>query len=203
VTNPDESTVGRVVSLYRYPVKSMQGEELDAIAVTGVGLQGDRAYALVDLAEGKVVSAKNPRKWGKLIDCCARFTEAPAPAATMPPVLITLPDGTQCGSVQENVHDVLSRALDRAVELRRPAPERQTLEIYWPEMSGLPHMDTVTDQRIPPGTFFDEAHIHLLTTATLDRLQELHRPGKFDARRFRPNIVVEPLNDAGFVGTAG
>ena len=177
----------------------MQGEVLDAVAITGLGLLGDRAYALVDLAEGKVVSAKNPRKWGKLIDFRAQYAEPPAPAAPMPPVLITLPDGTPYGSTRNDIHEVLSRALDRPVELRRPVPVRQALEIYWPEMQGLPHQDAVTDQLMPPGTFFDEAHIHLLSTATLERLQQLHQPSQWDVRRFRPNIVVAPIEDRGFV----
>jgi len=40
------------------------------------------------------------------------------------------------------------------------------------------------------GTFFDTAVVHLLTTATIDRLRGLYPPGRFEARRFRPNIVV-------------
>ena len=48
---------GSVVALWRYPVKSMMGEELNASAVTDRGLLGDRAYALVDRSDGKVASA--------------------------------------------------------------------------------------------------------------------------------------------------
>jgi len=43
-----------VLSLWRYPVKSMAGEELEAVEVTARGLNGDRAYALVDTAAKKV-----------------------------------------------------------------------------------------------------------------------------------------------------
>lgn len=57
-----------MVSLWRYPVKSMMGEELNAAGLTERGLLRDRAYALVDPSNGKVVSAKNPRKWGRLLD---------------------------------------------------------------------------------------------------------------------------------------
>ena len=58
-------------------------------------------------------------------------------------------------------------------------------------MAGLDHRDTVTDFTLPEGTFFDVAMVHLLTTATLDRLRELYPQGRFEVRRFRPNIVVQ------------
>jgi uncharacterized protein YcbX len=64
-------------SIFRYPVKSMLGEEIDSAAVTARGLAGDRAYALVDAQSGKVASAKNPRKWGRLFECSARFLAEP------------------------------------------------------------------------------------------------------------------------------
>ncbi|HEY6885732.1 MAG TPA: MOSC N-terminal beta barrel domain-containing protein, partial [Nitrososphaeraceae archaeon] len=62
------TATGTVVSLWRYPVKSMMGEELNSSHVTERGLVGDRTYAVVDKQTGKVASAKNPRKWGKLFD---------------------------------------------------------------------------------------------------------------------------------------
>jgi len=58
-------------------------------------------------------------------------------------------------------------------------------------MEGLDHRDTVTEFTLPEGTFFDCATVHLLTTATLDRLRELYPQGRFEVRRFRPNIVVQ------------
>ena len=61
-------------------------------------------------------------------------------------------------------------------------------------MEGLDYRDTVTSFALPEGTFFDCAAVHLLTTATLDRLRELYQHGRFEARRFRPNIVLEPAS---------
>ena len=57
---------------------------------------------------------------------------------------------------------------------------------------------------IPEGTFFDCAVVHLLTTATLDRLQLLYPPGRFEVRRFRPNMVVATGNgEKDFVENGG
>jgi uncharacterized protein YcbX len=187
--------LGSVVSLWRHPVKSMMGEELNATAVTERGLLGDRAYALVDSSEGKVASAKNPRKWPHLFDFRATFLEPPRLSTNVPAVRITLPDGGMATSQQSDLNQILSQALNRQVTLN--ATERGQVgpanaEEYWPDMEGLDYRDTVTDFALPEGTFFDCAPVHLLTTATLDRLRELYPNGRFEVRRFRPNVVVEP-----------
>src|SRR3982750_3500580 len=97
---------GSIVALWRYPVKSMMGEELNASAVTQRGMLGDRAYALVDRADGKVASAKNPRKWPQLFDCRAAFVDPPRPGAVLPPVRLTLPDGTMLSSTQTDLNQI-------------------------------------------------------------------------------------------------
>lgn len=188
------SAVGSVVSLWRYPVKSMMGEELNAAELGEWGLVGDRAYGLVDSADGKVATAKNPRKWPQLFDFRAAFVDPPRTGAATPPIRITLPDGTLLSSEQRDLNQILSQALNREVTLgiveRRPREAVASSEEYWPDMEGLDHRDTVTDFALPAGTFFDSAVIHLLTTATLERLRELYPAGRFEVRRFRPNIVV-------------
>ena len=59
----------------------------------------------------------------------------------------------------------------------------------------MDHRDTVTNFGLPEGTFFDCAVVHLLTTATLDRLRGLYAQRRFEVRRFRPNFVVETVSD--------
>jgi uncharacterized protein len=62
-------------------------------------------------------------------------------------------------------------------------------------MAELDHQDVITDEAMPPGTFFDLAGVHVLTTSTIDRLRELHPRGRFEVRRFRPNVVVHVGDD--------
>ena len=193
-----------VVGLWRYPVKSMMGEELNASEVTERGLLGDRQFAVVDRSTGKVGGAKNPRKWGNFFDFRASYVEPPTSGARIPPVRMTLPDGTAVTSEQEDVAQVLSRAFGRDVTLEEArADERSsgaTAEEYWPDMPGLDYRNTLTDFELPAGTFFDIAVVHVLTTATIDRLRELYPQGRFEIRRFRPNIVVSTgAEDRGFV----
>jgi uncharacterized protein len=203
-----QNNLGTVVSLWRYPVKSMMGEELNATGVTQGGLLGDRAYALVDSSTEKVASAKNPRKWAKLFDFRAALAEPPRTGEKIPPVRVTLPDGTIVTSVQSDANQILSDVLGREVTLQSrelaqqevvettlPNPWTPTYEEYWPDMEDLTYRDTITHEEMPEGTFFDLAVIHILTTATIDRLRELYPQGRFEVRRFRPNIVVEPSSD--------
>ena len=203
MSDTTQTVVGSVVSLWRYPVKSMMGEELNAADVTERGLLGDRAYALMDPVTGKVASAKNPRKWGKLFDFRAAYITPPRLGEQMPPVRVTLPDSTTVTSAQPDLYDILSNVLGREVTLGKPAPKAPSLEEYWPDMEGLVHRETITDEAMPPETFFDFAVIHVLTTATLERLRELYPQGRFEARRFRPNVVVEvPSGETDFVEDA-
>jgi len=191
MTNQTQSSSGSVVSLWRYPVKSMMGEELNATEVTERGLLGDRAYGLVDDSDGKVASAKNPGKWPRLFDFRATFIEPLHAGAKVPPVRIVLPDGTSVTSDQRDLNQILSNALERPVTLSSARHGAVDVEEYWPDIEGLDHRDTVTDFTLPEGTFFDASVVHLLTTATLDRLRELYPQGRFEVRRFRPNVVVE------------
>ena len=198
---------GSVIALKRYPVKSMMGEELNAVEVNEVGLLCDRAYAIVDSSDGKVASAKNPRKWPDLFHFRAEFVNSPQPGSKPPPVRITLPDGALVTSDQADISQILSRVLSRTVTfdpvnhrpqevatmISRPGSIAKAEE-YWPDIEGLDHRDTVTDFALPEGTFFDTAVVHVLTTATLDRLRDAYPQGRFETLRFRPNIVVQTKN---------
>lgn len=208
-------SIGSIVSLWRYPVKSMMGEEMNAVDVTEGGLSGDRAYAVVDQSDAKVASAKNPRKWPHLFDFRAALTDGSPTGVKPPPVRITLPDGTVVNSEQADVNRILSDVLNREVTLNAAAhasgratpsspasAQPATAEEYWPNIEGLEFQDTVTEFGLPEGTFFDSAFVHLLTTATIDRLRELYPQGRFETRRFRPNMVVQTTGERDFVENA-
>ncbi len=185
--------VGSVVSVWRYPIKSMMGEELNAAQFAEQGLVGDRAYALIDAETGKTISAKYPRKWGKMFDCRAALN---APAQ----IKIMLPDGQVVISDAAEAEALLSEAFGRRVKLSTQPPAEPSIEMYTPDIDGLPDQDAVTDAAIRNQTFFDAATVHLLTTATLDQLQAFTPTSRFETRRFRPNLVIRPSEGAtGFV----
>jgi uncharacterized protein len=191
------------------------GEKLEAADVTGTGLVGDRVYALIDPETGKVMSGKNPRLGPNLLGCRAAFVEAPQAGAEPPPVRITLPTGASVRSDAPDVDAILSGFLGRPVRLERAAPEDFTIDQYHPDIEDLDpegHRDTVTESKlgsaffaqaglpsaVPVGAFFDLFPVSVLTTSTLDRLNELRPESRFDERRFRMNVIVD-THEAGFV----
>ena len=190
--------IGSVASLWRYPVKSMMGEQLANAYFSERGMLGDRNYALVDTASGKVVSAKNPRKWPSMFKFSAAYLTPPQKGAPISPVRIDLPDGTSVTSDSPAASKAIGKALDREVRLACESPGKPTLEEYWPDLDSLVHRDEVTEEAMPPGTFFDCGPVHVLTTATLAKLTELYPAGKFEPRRFRPNLLVATKQPGGW-----
>jgi uncharacterized protein len=192
--------VGTVKALWRYPVKSMLGECVDELVLTERGLWGDRAFALWDAQSQKVASAKNPKKWAQLLTFQSRLIPS-SPAQGDPALVeIILPDGRVITSDRPEVNTLLSAALGRQVQLVSAPPARASIEHYWPEVEGTAHQDTVTQIVMPSGTFFDACPVHAISTATLAQLQALSPSSNFDTRRFRPNIVIQPVEGAeGFI----
>ena len=199
-----EAPVGTVSEMWRYPVKSMQGERVEASVVTPRGMPGDRAYALVDVETGRLASAKHPRRWGHLMECSASVVDAGDP----PSVRITLPDGTSLPA-GPGAAEVLSRSLGRPVRVVSAAPQGAALEEMWMEEKGPslygPVVGREGDQAVidvapalgaPPGTLFDFSAVHLVTSTALAAVAGV-LPGGVDVRRFRPNLVIDNGADDG------
>jgi uncharacterized protein len=196
-------SLGSVLTIWRYPVKSMQGEEVCSSRFAERGLVGDRAYALIERSTGRIASAKNPRKWFRLFTFTARMTEEPDRQAERPRVAIIFPDGTQVYSDQPDIDAIMSGALERDVTLCAQVPDTPQLEKFWPDIDNVAKPEAVTEEEIPPGTFFDGDIVHLLTTASLQTLNNAYPGSIFDARRFRPNLIIAtPPERLGFVENA-
>jgi uncharacterized protein YcbX len=192
----------------------MSGESLAEAELTARGILGDRAHALIDMETGKVVSAKSVKLFPDLLNCQATFVESPRSGRELPPVRITLPDGQAVTSDSPEVDRTLSAYFGRSVRLARSAPADFTIDMYLPDIEGAAapdRRDTVVDQKlgaayfaeaglpspVPVGAFFDLFPVSVLTTSTLARLSELAPGSRFDARRFRMNVIVT-TTEAGF-----
>src|SRR5262249_44730424 len=151
--------------LWRFPVKSMQGDRVEQIHLGPGGAEGDRALAVVDPVARKVLSAK---RYADLLMASARYVGDG--------IVITLPDGTEVAADDPSVHARLSDWLGKDVRLEAPPTDAvYPMEMY----SGMSDENTpLFDWPGPPGTWLDLADAHFLTTASL---------GDWDVRRFRPN----------------
>lgn len=208
-------SVGRISAVWRFPVKSMQGETLLAAELSERGIVGDRAYALTDVETRKVVSAKSVKLFPAMFGCRASFVEPPALDAAIPPVVITMADGTSVRSDAADCDEVLSGFFGRKVVLSAAAPADFTIDQYHPDIEDADpagHRDTVVEAKlgaaffadigepspVPAGAFFDLFPVSLVTSSTLRTLGDLAPNSRFDVRRFRMNLVVE-TETPGFV----
>jgi hypothetical protein len=174
--------VGTVAELWRYPVKSFQGERVEELSIGPGGAAGDRTLAVVDPAARKVLSAK---RYADLLMASARLDGDE--------VIVTLPSGDAYAASDPGVHAVLSAWLDKEVRLEPPPTDGVfPMEMY----TGMSDESTpLFDWPGPPGTWLDLADAHWLTTASLAAAEALHPDGSWDVRRFRPTALIETTDD--------
>lgn len=195
----------RITELWRYPVKSMLGERLDAADIGEHGVGGDRSFALVDVQTGKICSAKRYDLWGKLYRFRASLVR-PGLAA------LVFPDGSEHTTDEPGIDDALTRALGRPVTLCSTAPAGGVYEEVWDPAKGSRMYGPATGEEFggeavidvgasfwSPGDFFDAVPIHFITTNTIEEFRRREPGSAFDVRRFRPNLVIEVDGAEGFV----
>jgi uncharacterized protein len=204
------SRVGSVASVWRYPAKSMMGDEFASVPVDTGGVVGDRGWAVRDEVRGGIRGAK---KIGGLMRLHARYVDEPRAGAAPPAIEIEAPDGRRVRSDAADVDARLSELLDHPVSLcalrpasdvehyRRGAPDHEDFETEarsifgrepdepLPTFEGLP-LDVLIQFESPPGTYFDAFPIHVVTDRSFATLAALAPESAFDVRRFRPNVVV-------------
>lgn len=169
------TVVAKVAGLYRYPVQSVQGEELSTLAFGSKGVPGDRAFSIADLERNVVAHVSAARKnYRAMFNWHARFVSEPVLEKELPVIEIDFADGTAMRSDDAGIDKAISDRLEIDAALVRN-----------------------NGSRIP--ILFESSPCHLLTTATLKRLQQEHEAGIFLPARFRPNIFLDAGSEIGFV----
>jgi uncharacterized protein YcbX len=204
-----EIVVGTVSSIRRFPVKSMLGEELETAVLDQGGVAGDRRYALVDDETGKVVSAKRPRRWGRMFELTCRMGEQGR-------AIVAFPDGETVAIDDPRLPVQLGEFLGRPVSVAdTPPPDARFEEIWLRDLkdgaepyfgmeSRLEDGEEMIDGGAfmePQGNFFNFGAVHLVTSGSVRELARHGPQSRFDADRFRPNLIVDTDED-GFVETA-
>ena len=174
-----------VQRLFRYPIKSFQGVEVDELTIGATGVEGDRQYALVDDDTDRIASAKLDK------DLLHATVSEGADGA----VAFTLPDGATFAPGDAGVDASLSAWVGRPVTLTADdgASSRSYAMTFDPEDDGAETVEIPA----PAGTFLDLAAVHVLTTGSIARCAEAAPGTEWDVRRFRPNVLVD-LDDGGF-----
>jgi len=187
----DGTVVGRVARLGRYPVKSLQGETLERASFGSAGIPGDRSLGVVDDATGKVLSAKSVPALLAATACTADGL-----------VEVSLPDGSSYPAPSTELDAAASVWLDRPVRVEAPPavdPRAFAMSFNFDDQTA-----DVFDWPCPPGTFFDLADVHVLTTASLRAASRRYPQGAWDVDRFRPTVLIdtegEDFVDDGWVG---
>lgn len=187
----DETVVGRVAELWRFPVKSFQGEPMDEVDVAQTGVVGDRRYALRDVRTGKILSAK---RLGVLLEATARTQDGE--------VTFTLPDGNEYSAADPGVCEALSLWLGFEVTMEEAsAQDPNGVYEFAFDIDDAPDAEYF-DISIPPGGFVDLAGAHLLTTASLATVAAHYVEGTWDIRRFRPTALIDTGAAEGYVEDA-
>jgi uncharacterized protein YcbX len=208
-------TVGRIRELWRYPVKSMRGERIDACLLAAGGIAGDRSWALRDEAAGEIRGAK---KLPMLLGCSARSVEEPQAGRSVA-AEITFPDGSSARTDSPDVSEKISKLAGRKLTLcplhpaddlahyRRGIPDNPDMMEELRQIFGRLEDEPLPDLSVfppelfefssPVGTYFDAFPLHFVTTATLEEMGRRAPASIFDLRRFRPNFVIETTPEAG------
>ena len=210
-------SLGNLVEIHRYPVKSMQGERLDRVWIAEDGMRGDRQWAARDEGRGGIEGA---RKLPALLDCSARYRETVLDAGANPIPEVRLPSGKTFSADDRILARELSSLTGRELTLwprlpaseqahyRRGAPDHEDMleelraifarlpDEPLPDLGKLPQ--AIMTSSTLPGSYFDCYSIFLLSRATLATMQARYPASIFDARRFRPNLLLDTDATEGF-----
>jgi uncharacterized protein YcbX len=165
---------GFVTSLYRWPVKSMGGEQVPSLRVDRRGAAGDRAHAVYDEFKGaprRLTAREAPR----MLAWHAGYGVADPAPGDLPAATLTAPDGRVFSTADAELPDALGEDLGRAVQLRSDAAL----------MPDLPDS------------------LLVITRASHAALRDA-LGGDLDVRRFRTNLLLdldaEPYAEEGWEG---
>ena len=167
-----------VVGIWRYPVKSLQGEGLDVAVVEHDGLEGDRRWGIRDGRTGRILTA---RRRPELLHAAASYREGQP--------VISLPDGRVAEGPGTRTDVLLSQWLGSPVSLVPSAGGTPGRAEYFEDATD--DSSRAIEWTMPESRYVDAAPLLVLTTASLRTAAALHPAGSWEPRRFRPNLLVD------------
>jgi hypothetical protein len=169
----------RVAELWRYPVKSLAGERLPRMTLAVDGVDGDRAWGILDRRDDRILTA---RREPRLLFAASRLG-----ADGLPRVI--LPDGQEVAGPGSATDRALSAWLGRPVTLVAAAETDAARAEYFADATD--DTSQAIEWTMPRGRFVDGFPVLVMTTAGLRSGAAAHPAGAWDVRRFRPNVLIE------------
>ena len=187
------SIVGTVDSLWRYPVKSMGGEELEEAFVGFPGVYGDRYFAFRSSARPKGFPYLTGREQQRLLRYRPRFRN-PEKAAE-PPNL------AEAQLITPGINPVNADPEDLRVDVETPSGE--LLAIDDPALESMLGEGISDDNNLTlvrsERAMTDCRPVSLISLQTVEQIgEELREGGGLDPQRFRANVYVDSASGRGF-----
>lgn len=220
-------SVGTVQELWRYPVKSMEGEALQKAQLEKLGMVGDRYWAIKDISSNELTTVRKSPKLLKLSACYESEPRAGTLGESVAPVKITIPEIGSFSSNDASLNAHLSNYFKKEISLHPLQPKsnwrfyklktisgEKALKKQFYSKEALPSLGSISWSKLielsffatPRGRFYDVYPLHLITSNSTRTLESLVPEGDFQPKRFRPNIYIhsneenEQLDEFEWVG---
>lgn len=168
--------VGHICELWRYPISSVGGEQVEQLETSQTGIPGDRQFALFDCASGHAAAPEKDPRWRPALLLKSRLTAEDVPR-------LGFPDGQWLAVDDAALPGLLSGYFGFAVGIGA------TGQAVSPLTGALPGV----------ANRYEPSAIHVITTASLNTLAGLVQVESVASRRFRPTIVLDSGIAAGFL----
>jgi hypothetical protein len=181
--------IGKVDSLWHYPVKSMRGEELDEAFASYSGIYGDRVFAFRSSANHKGFPYFTAREQRKLLQYRPRF-RYPDKAAR--PINLIEAESRDANPLSADLAELLvdvETPDGKTVAIDDPA----LIEMLRTEVDQKHQVTLMQSQR----AMTDCRPVSLFTLQSAQQLAE-ETGTRADKRRFRANIYVDLTSAKGF-----
>jgi uncharacterized protein YcbX len=176
-SNEHDPAAPRLAAIWRYPVKSLQGEQLAEARLDSDGLRGDRCWGIRDDATGRILTA---RREPRLLLAAATMSVDGEPE-------IKLPDGQTCQGAGPQTDAALSDWLGKQVGLVEASGEPGARAEFFADATD--DASLAIEWTMPAGRFVDAMALLVLTTASLRAGQAAYPEGEWEVRRFRPKTA--------------
>ena len=185
------SLVGKIASLWRYPVKSMRGEEMEELFAGFAGVYGDRLFAFESSTSPKGFPFLTGRELRHMILYRPRFRH---PEMAARPINLA-----EAQKLSPNINPISANAADLMIDVE--TPDGKTFAIDDPTLIDHLRLNTHGDHKLTllrsDKAITDCRPLSIFAVQTAERLSA-ETGLVVDQRRFRANVYLDLTSAKGF-----